>query len=75
MIRQEARAEAALREQNLKRAAALGQTPRSARGGVDVAYGETTCPRCGVRSGIGCKHRAAGDTRAKLTSQERRRML
>lgn len=75
MLRQEVRAEAALRQQTLKQAASFSQTARSERGAVDVAYGETACPRCGVRSGVGCEHREAGDTRAKLSSFECRRSL
>ncbi|WP_225205357.1 hypothetical protein [Novosphingobium huizhouense] len=75
MLRQAARAEAALREQQLRQARKLSNTPRSERGVADVGYGETACPRCGARSGFGCKHREPGDTRAKLSSFERRRSL
>lgn len=75
ILRQEARAEAAEREQRLAFAMRLQDTHRVPRGPADVAYGETSCPRCGVRSGIGCEHRPAGDTSARLSSYDQRRSL
>ena len=75
LLRQEARAEAAEREQRLAYAMRLQDTHRVPRGRADVAYGETACPRCGVRSGVGCSHRPAGDTRTRLSSYDQRRAL
>lgn len=74
-IRQEARAEAAARAARLAEAMVIGDAKHVPAGRGAVAYGETSCPRCGVRSGIGCKHRPAGDTTAKLSSFDRRRGL
>jgi|APCry1669189000_1035189.scaffolds.fasta_scaffold574393_1 hypothetical protein len=72
MLRQDARAEAAEREQRLALAMRIQDTHYVPRGRGNVAYGETACPRCGVRSGIGCAHRPAGDTTTKITSFLRR---
>lgn len=71
-LRQAARAEAAAREGRLTDAMMIGETKRVAPGRTSAAYGETSCPRCGVRSGVGCKHRPAGDTATRLTSHQRR---
>lgn len=75
ILRQEARAEAAARAARLADALIIGHTKHVPAGPADVAYGETACPRCGVRSGVGCTHRTAGDTTAQLSSFERRRSL
>lgn len=74
-IRQEMRAEAEEREQRLAHAMRIQDTHHVPRGRGNVAYGETACPRCGVRSGVGCAHREAGNTSARLSSFERRRSL
>lgn len=73
MIREEMRAEAAMRSDRLSEAMMISCTKRVPNGRTAAAYGETACPRCGVRSGIGCKHRPAGDTSTKLTSHQARR--
>lgn len=31
--------------------------------------GQTACPRCGVRNGIGCRHQVAGQEPRRVTSQ------
>lgn len=72
ILRQRARAEAAEREQRLALAMRLQDTHKVAPGRGDAAYGETACPRCGVRSGLGCAHRPISETRTRLTSQEQR---
>lgn len=74
-IREQMRAEAIAREERLAAAMQITQTIRVPRGRGTAAYGETACPRCGVRSGVGCAHREAGDTSARLSSFERRRSL
>lgn len=72
-LRQAARAEAQSRSERLAKAMMIGGDTRPVpRGRSAAAYGETSCPRCGVRSGVGCKHRPEGDTTAKLTSFVRR---
>lgn len=77
LLRQQARAEAAERER-ARAAAGMIQTPKFCEPGrsSNAAYGETPCPRCGVRSGVGCAHRPAGDTRGRLSAHDvRRRVL
>jgi hypothetical protein len=74
-IRQQMREEAIAREERLASAMQITQTIRVPRGRGAAAYAETACPRCGVRSGVGCAHREAGDTTARLSSFERRRSL
>ena len=71
-IREQMRAEAAERSDRLAEALMISNTKRAPRGRVAAAYGETGCPRCGVRSGMGCAHREAGDTTTKITSFHRR---
>lgn len=71
-LRQAARAEAAEHSDRLADAMMLSCTKRVPRGRAAAAYGETACPRCGTRSGVGCAHRPAGDTSTKLTSFIRR---
>lgn len=68
VLRQKARAEAAEREQRIWKASRLANTTPVPGGRGAVAYGETACPRCGVRSGIGCHHRSPGEQDARLTS-------
>lgn len=72
-LRQEARAEAAERAARLGDAMIIGSSKYVPGGRAEAAYGETACPRCGTRSGLGCKHRPAGDTSTKLTSHQQRR--
>lgn len=75
-LRQAARAEAQSRSDRLAKAMMIGGDTRPVpRGRSSAAYGETSCPRCGVRSGVGCTHRPAGDTSTKLSSYDRRRGL
>ncbi|WP_298174614.1 hypothetical protein [Novosphingobium sp.] len=75
-LRQAARAEAAEHSDRLAKAMMIGGDTRPvSRGRAAAAYGQTACPRCGVRSGVGCKHRPAGDTSTKLSSFDRRRGL
>lgn len=57
ILRQQAREEAAERQLSLRNARKFAQTYRSAHGVADVPYGATPCPRCAVRSDVGCKHR------------------
>lgn len=71
-IRQQMRAEAAERSERLAEAMMTSNTKRVPRGRAAAVYGETSCPRCGVRSGVGCAHRPVGDTSAKITSFHRR---
>ena len=59
-LRQNARADAAARMRRLGSARSTGHTvpldlPNIPKVPRPVA-GETTCPRCGTRSSVGCKH-------------------
>ena len=72
-LRHAARAEAAEHSDRLAKAMMIGGDTRPVpHGRAAAAYGETACPRCGTRSGVGCAHRPAGDTSTKLTSFIRR---
>lgn len=68
LLRQQARAEAAERAGRSLAGGGISHTPPSPDGPADVAYGETACPRCGVRSGVGCRHRPPGEEGPRLTS-------
>ncbi len=76
-LRQAARAEAAEHSDRLAKAMMIGGDTRPVPRGraAAAAYGETACPRCGTRSGVGCKHRPAGETATRLSSFDRRRGL
>lgn len=56
-IRAQMRAEAREIERRKQRANMLAEPLRVPAGRGGAAYGEEPCPRCGVRSGVGCKHR------------------
>ena len=75
MLRQQARAEAAEHEQRLAAALAIQPPKRTPHGRGAAAYGDTSCPRCGVRSSIGCAHRPKGDTSTRLSSHDQRGSL
>lgn len=74
-LRQQARAEAADREQRLAHAMRIQDSHWVPPGRGNVAYGETACQRCGVRSGVGCKHSPAGAAATDLSSHSHRSSL